>query len=419
MSCQEDHLMRAILMVALGVAGWTTVSDGAASAAPLTTLEDAVSRAIDASPLLNARDAAVSAAAGTVEQAGVRPNPTLSIEVENFTGSGPYADLGRTESTLSYSQTLERRSKRRARVALAEAGRTVAERERLAAVAEVALEVQRAWIEFQASAVSVGDAEERLRLAEEMAGVVRRRVEAARDPLAAGFAADNQVADARAALDQAERAFAAARETLGVLTGGDPQPDAAAFAAMSLPLLDGEAPEIAVREARVEYAGRAFAMEKARASQDPTVGVGVRRLEDGNDVAGVVSFSMPLAFFDTNRGNIDRALAEREEAEWLLAEQRRRQAAELRNARAQAEAARAEVAALRDHMIPRAAEAAASASAGYRRGAFDYLMVAEAQAALTALHVRRTVALRRFHEAAAMIDRLTGRWTGAVAPKEF
>lgn len=415
--------MRAIvatLLVALG-AGLASSACAEPPSHPLT-LEDAISRALSTSPLLNARDAAIAGALASVDQAGVRPNPELTVEIENVTGTGPFSDLGAAETTLTYAQPLERGSKRRARVALAQSDRGIAERERLRATADVAFEVQSAWIDIMAAQAAVADAEAALRQAEDMAAIVQRRVSAARDPLAAGLKADNKVADARGRLDQARRSLAAHRDALAALIGEDGlavRIDPATFREMPEPMPGGAAPDLSVAEARIDRAERAYRVEKTRARQDPTIGVGLRRFEDGGDVAGLVSFSMPLAFFDRNRGNIDRAMAERQEAEWTLAETRRKHAAALRRAHAERDAARAEVAVLRDELMPRALHAARSARDGYDRGAFAYLEVADTQQTLVDLAARETAALRNVHEALARIDRLTGRWTALDAAKVY
>jgi cobalt-zinc-cadmium efflux system outer membrane protein len=415
--------MRAIVATLLVALGTGLASSACAEPTPQPlTLEDAISRALSNSPLLNARDAAIAGSLASVDQAGVRPNPELTVEIENFTGTGPFSELGAAETTLTYAQPLERGSKRRARVALAQSDRGIAELERLRATADIAFEVQSAWIDVIAAQAGIADAEAALRQAEDMAAIVRRRVTAARDPLAAGLKADNKVADARGRLDQARRLLALAEETLAALIGGDSPAiriDPASFRRMPVPPPGGAAPDLAVAEARIDRAERAYRVEKTRAKQDPTIGVGLRRFEDGGDVAGLVSFSMPLAFFDRNRGNIDRAMAERQEAEWTLAEARRKHAAALRRAHAERDAARAEVAMLRDELMPRAQEAARSARDGYDQGAFAYLEVADTQQALVDLSSRETAALRNFHQSQARIDRLAGRWTAFDAAKVY
>ncbi|MGE0666981.1 MAG: TolC family protein [Sphingomonadales bacterium] len=410
--------MRVTVLAAVAAMGWAASPAGAA---PLS-LPEAIARGLEASPLLNAKDAAISAAGGGIEQARVRPNPELGVEIENFTGSGPYSSFGQTETTITYSQELERGGKRRARVALAEAERGIARLERVKSEADVAFETQRAWNQVQAAEAETANAAERLKLAEDMSAIAQRRVKAARDPLVAGLKAENQVADAMAGLEQARLRRDAARAALAVLWGeeaADVEVDPERFFQMVGAPAGSGAPELAVSEARIERADRSYELEKVRAKSDPTIGLGVRRFEDGGDVAGILSISMPLAFFDKNRGNIDRAMAERQEAQWMLEEDRRRQAVALRTARADQAAAKAEVEAIGADMIPRAAEAARSARDGYDRGAFSYLDVADTQRALVDLRARQIEALKKFHEAQAVIDRFTGRWTGSSAKGEF
>jgi cobalt-zinc-cadmium efflux system outer membrane protein len=414
--------MRITVLAAFAAMGWATSPPALAQAGPLLTLEDAIARSLDASPLLGAREAAIAASGGGIEQARARPNPELQVEIENFTGSGSYSDFGATETTVTYRQTLERGAKRRARVAVAEADQRIARLEKARSAADVAFETQKAWNEVLEAEAALANATERLRLAEDMNGIVQRRVKAARDPLAAGLKALNQVAEARTALDQTGLRLEAARVALAASWGADAAElriDPAAFYRMTnRPPGDGP-PELAVSEARIERASRSYELEKARAKQDPTISAGVRRFEDGGDVAGLLSFSLPLAFFDTNRGNINRAMAEREEAQLLLAEDRRKQAVGLRAARADQASAKAEAVAIRADLIPRANEAAQSARDGYDRGAFAYLDVADTQRTLVELRAREITALSRFHTAQAIIDRLTGRWTSADAEQEF
>jgi cobalt-zinc-cadmium efflux system outer membrane protein len=410
--------MRIPVLAALAAIGWATSH---AAAAPLT-LDEAVARSLAASPLLNAREAAIAVTGGSIEQARARPNPSLEVEVENFTGSGPYSDFGQTETTVSYRQELERGGKRRARVALAEADRGIARLERTKSAADVAFETQQAWNALQAAEAETANAEERLKLAEDMSAIAQRRVKAARDPLAAGLKAENQVADARAGVEQARLNLEAARAALAALWGeetADVGTPAEGFFRLDAEPTGGGAPDLAVSEARIERAGRSYDLEKVRAKPDPTIGVGVRRFEDGGDFAGVLSFSIPLTFFDKNRGNIDKAMAERQEAQFMLEEDRRKHAVALRAARAEQAAAKAEAVAVREDMIPRAAEAARSARDGYDRGAFSYLEVADTQRALVDLKAREIAALKKFHEAQAVIDRLTGRWTMSSVAGEF
>src|SRR4051812_2495957 len=78
-----------------------------ALAAPLG-LAEALSRAAGNDPAAPAADARVQAAQAAVRQAGVRANPSLAVDVENFAGTGPYQMLDSVEATVAYEQTWER-----------------------------------------------------------------------------------------------------------------------------------------------------------------------------------------------------------------------------------------------------------------------------------------------------------------------
>ncbi len=376
--------------------------------------------------MIRAGGANVDAATAGIYQAGVRPNPEISVEVENFTGTGPYSDFGSTEYTLTYSQRLESSKKRSARVAFAQADRDVAHLEGEKAKLDVTYSVRQAWIGILQAKAEVENAERRLVLASDIGSIVQRRVKAARDPLAAGMRAENQIAEARTELDQANRALATAKRALVGLWGGgeiDFTVDPGEFSDLSRSYptgaqafsADAPPPDIASFSAQVQRAEQSYAVEKSKTKQDPVVGIGVRRFEDGNDFAGLVSVSIPLALFDTNRGNINRAMAERQQAEWILAEARRRYAAQLQSLLDSFHAAKAEATTIRNDLIPRAQSAVDSVRDGYNRGAFNYLDVADTEKSLADLRARENTALAKLQQASASIDRLTGQFAGLPA----
>lgn len=70
------------------------------------TLEQAVERALQSSPVLAAGKHAVSAAEARVVQAGLLPNPELALEAENFGGGGELDGFDAAESTVIISQSI-------------------------------------------------------------------------------------------------------------------------------------------------------------------------------------------------------------------------------------------------------------------------------------------------------------------------
>ena len=77
----------------------------AAAVEPSLTLTDAVRRVEAANPRLKAGAAYVTAAVAERDQAGMLPNPELSLELENIAGSGAYTGADSAETTLAISQT--------------------------------------------------------------------------------------------------------------------------------------------------------------------------------------------------------------------------------------------------------------------------------------------------------------------------
>ncbi|MBF6960580.1 hypothetical protein, partial [Acinetobacter baumannii] len=65
------------------------------------TLAQAIEEAAARSPAIVAAQADLVAAEARVRQAGVRSNPELSFEVENFAGTGELRGLRSTEATLA------------------------------------------------------------------------------------------------------------------------------------------------------------------------------------------------------------------------------------------------------------------------------------------------------------------------------
>ena len=71
------------------------------------SLAQALEEAATRSPAIVAAQADLAAAEARIRQAGVRSNPELSFEVENFAGTGKLRGLRSTEATLAVNQRLD------------------------------------------------------------------------------------------------------------------------------------------------------------------------------------------------------------------------------------------------------------------------------------------------------------------------
>jgi cobalt-zinc-cadmium efflux system outer membrane protein len=110
------RLLITIAIVATGSHAW----------AAEVSLSDALAQGAQDSPRIAQARAQAQAAEARARQAGASPNPEISLEVENFAGTGPYRDTRSAETTLALSQRIELGGKRSARVAVAASERDFA-----------------------------------------------------------------------------------------------------------------------------------------------------------------------------------------------------------------------------------------------------------------------------------------------------
>ena len=408
-------LARPGLALIAGLLLTVTGASGASAQTPAPTLDlsEALARASAADPMAPGWEARFAAAQANVRQAGVKPNPSLGLELENFAGSGAYSVLDRTETTLSYQQTLERGGKREARVGLARASAEVTRRRRDVRRLELLRDVQAAYAEALAAEADLLIAEARLLAAQSAQTDVDRRVRAARDPLFAGSRAEATTAQAEIERDQARAAARNARNVVARFWGGsaDFAVNLETFFAVAPPSGDRPvaAADLALLEAERDVASSNVRVEQSRAETDPTVRAGVRYFGDGNDVALVVGGTLPLRMHDNNKGAIDRAVSERSAAEADILAERVVREREIARLVARMTASATESERLRAEVIPLAIRAVEQVRDGFNRGGFQYINVAEAERALADARARRVAVLRQFHLDQAALDRLTGR----------
>ena len=373
-----------------------------AMAEPIT-LDGAVGRALANSPRIASAQARVSAAEARARQAGVAPNPEVSVEVENFAGNGPFRSFDSTETTLALSQRLEVGGQRSARRAVAAGERDVAvlalARERIDLQRDVAL----ALAELSAATDRAKLARDNVAQAASLANTARILVEVGRDPPLRQLRAEAALAEAQAAEVQTFSAMLAARRTLATLIVSD-DPELTAEA-MSLPQRGAvEDPELVnIDERLVEAEQRVSAarttLAQTAATPDVTVSGGLRRFSDGRDSAFVAGISVPIPIRDRNRGGIEAARADAAASQFEVVRVRAEARRDRSQARMLVDAAEARLAALQGPGLAQAEEAARLAQIGYNAGRFSLLELLDAQSALTT--ARLAIIEARFDRARA------------------
>ncbi|MCA1713575.1 MAG: TolC family protein [Gammaproteobacteria bacterium] len=400
--------------LSLIVVSLAAVASPVALAQQALQLREAVAAALLRAPATTAAQASVRAADASIDVAGLRRNPVLSIEAENVNGTGPFAGTRMAETTAMVEVPLEIGGKRPARVRVARAERAVALAAGSVAAADVVAATTEAFIGIVEAERRQVLARERLELAQKALRAARIRVQAGKaSPLEeqrAQVEASNAQVDAEAT---AQRALAA-RLQLGRLTGLEARAVSASWFDTTGLLDEARAsatPALAIADAEVAAAQARTDLAQRSRVPDITVGAGVRRFEETDDTAAVVGVSVPLPIFNSGAAEVRRARAEADRAEAERAATRLRIEGEVAAARLDVELARAAAAAAGGPALAAAREAARIARIGYAEGKFSQLDLIEAERALNLTRVSAIDALAAFHRARARLAQLQGQLT--------
>lgn len=377
------------------------------------TLEDVLTKVAEGNPALAAKATAASALDGRVEQAGKHPNPTLSLAMEDFGGSGRTRGGESMELTMQASQLIERGDKPARRIALASGERAVAKQELSVKQNETLAASASAFIRALTEQARLGLAADQLKLAQETADSVERRRAASVAGPAESARARAALAGARAEHARANAAWSSAVGALAATWGGARSdvsrirgalriPDAPpSLAELEFSAHNPGGPRLALLASELEARRAAVELERARAVTDVTLGAGMRRLYEGPDVAFVMGASFPLRFRDDNSGNIREAQTMVRAAEQSLQAAENEQRAALSVVWIELSAAHAQAADLRRDALPAAEEACAAILHSYERGLAAFVDVVDARRALLA--IRRDILDAESTYAAALV----------------
>lgn len=396
-----------------------------AKADSILTKADAIEKTLIASPSLEAARYRIEEMDQAISQANVKPNPIIEGEVENFTGTGPFTGLDRTELTVSYAQQLERGNKRGYRTQLARNEALISEAEWHVERLDLIYSVEKAYVDAVATKAELETQQGQLVLLKQIEGEIQKRVKAGK---ASDLAAQNAALRTMAAetkIQEVEQKLDAAKLALASLWGStstafmlDAQ-DATELPKSITPiaedaLLDG--PDLAVWYQKEQAGSAALGVEKAKAIQDPTVRFGLRYDQETSDVAVVAGVSIPLAFHDTNQGNISRARAAINRSRYETMDAERTLSRQLMMAQSRQLSA-FKVARQLTASLEAAEKAKELALERMQKGAASYLDVFAAQSLFTDVELQKLSAAHAFHLAQADINRLTATYsTDAIMP---
>lgn len=400
----------------LSLSGLICAADGNSTR---LTLSEAFARVLSDNPELAAYPYDIRAAEARALQAGFRPNPRVSIDVENIAGSGEFSGSDAMETTLALSQVIEMGGKRPLRRDVGQwRGQTLERDYELARLDALSAAASR-YLE-------VAQTQRLLTFAREVVDFTSTAEKVAQKRFDAGSASRAELSRARTDFMQAKLAVS----NLTVHLGNAKRRLASLWGETSADFTGVEAelfalaptPEFASIQRQLEQAPqlqRFMTLERlrqaeldlaiARGRQDIEVGAGIRRVEGTGDTGLVFSFSMPLGVSNRNQGHITAA---RENLTKLDLEQKATRVkvfTELRNAFAQLEQAREQVTLLREQILPEAQQALALIQEGYGDGRFSYLELVEARRQLLSFETEAVAAATDFHLTLITLETLTGQ----------
>lgn len=353
------------------------------------TLAKALSLTLLYNPELKAFSHAIRAADARQLQAGLRVNPELDVEVENFGGADEFAGFKGAQTTIQLSQLIELGGKADKRKAVsgydARLARTAYRGKRL----DVAGEMSRTFMELLYIQEKEALSRELIAVSRQIRDSVDKRVQAGKD-------SPVELAKARIGLARSELEHLdiikykdAVRKRLAsywdsrnpVFSGAagrldeiDAVPELAAVQALLR-----ENPEVLQRAVEIRKRQAEMALARSGAIPNIRVGGGVKHFNNGDNTAYVVGFSLPLPVIDRNQGgrrealqNLQKARAQEKTTTLEVWNQINRLHADLATARQKAVL-------LSERVLTSSTEMFEAARTSYRQGKMNYLELLDAQ----------------------------------------
>ena len=391
------------------------------------TLSQAVATALLKSPSLQSYAFEPRIAEARILQSGIRPNPELSIGVENILGTGDLSGIKGLETTLQLSQVIELGGSRASRVEVAQRERNLVDADYEIKRLEVLSEVARRFTET----VAGGERRSAARRARESA---KRTVEAVRKRVEAAVVSPIELNKARTALalqkikeEHAERELASRRQSLAAILGSlDPQFGPVVADLLVLPAM-GDFETLAARLERSPTLARFSLEERWREAQESLalslrrsnmqVHAGLRRVEASDDFGFVAGVAIPLSVRNQQEGNIREARERRDQLAATAEAMRFELRATLFEVYQEMNHARTAFDLLKREIIPEAEETLALTDEGYRAGRFSLLELLDAQRSRAELQEQSVANAAAFHLYVIEIERLIGASVDGDAPR--
>ena len=361
------------------------------------SMPEVVERTKRGHPLIVAAQRRLAIAEAEKLEAGLKPNPNLTVSGENFP-LGPTQqgfEFGRSIDWFgTYSQTFETAGKRRLRI-------DYADRNLESARAEASIIERRVVFEVKTAFQSVAIARLRVELLRENLNNINQVVSLNEVRVREGYASEGDLIKVRlesqridVQLRKAELEYEKSRINL-IRSIGDTSFEQFDLKSVSLDVAEDftfepvsvnpaalqqsamKLPQIVAAYAHVERAESLLKLEQARARPDFTATIGYKR--NGVDNTMFAALNIPLPIYNRNQAQIARAQALIDIGQAELSYTKNQILAELAAARLAVELNQKQVEAIRSDFLMRADESRSISLAAYQEGAVDLIVLLDAQ----------------------------------------
>ena len=398
------------------------LSTGAISVVPHVgklTLRDAVKRAIRYSPEIRAAYFEIQAKLGEASQAALRPNPEVTLDIENFAGSNELKGFDAAEGTIGVTQLVELGGKRYQTLAVAELDRSVSVWDFEVVRMRVVRETAEAFIDVLAIQEAIKRSTDATRIARDLERDIKARVDAGQANPIEVERTRPMVANTLVALESQKARLEPAKRRLASIWGQSRPRFSEVVGTFSrstnvrsidsiLNDLDSN-PQVAKWSEEIARRDAVVALEVAKSVPDVTFGAGLRRVSATDDTALVASASVPLPIFDRNAGSIAAAEARlsKAKAERLSSQTALRRV--ILSTYEELASTGAQVRALARDVVPPARSAYRSVQASFSAGDSQLLDVLDARRVLFEAELNLIRAQAEFEKAKVRIEAITGR----------
>jgi cobalt-zinc-cadmium efflux system outer membrane protein len=380
------------------------------------TLDDAIELSLKYNPRLKAAGFEKHARKAAIRQASVFPNPELTTDVENISGSGSLQGTRSAEYTVGLSQDFEMGGKRTKRKELAESLFDVS----VSSLATEQLDVIRLTSERFYSVLAnqhrIGVSDSLLIVAKRFSDSVSRRREAGKVSPLEERRANILLANAQLHNEEARRRLTASWNDLREMWADIPN-DATVVEGdleeiIEVPPLQSllgsidQHPEVERSQSLIDYSRSKERLERAVSIPDVNLTVGARRIQELGATGITASLSLPLPLFNRNRGSIAEAQFESEATTALAHATLVGLQTKLKNLHAEVLSAKSEATLFGKGVVIDAMTNMVATVAGYESGKFDLLTVLDAQRVLFEISNHYVDALGRYHLSRINVEHL-------------